>query len=99
MTYIPAGFKLGLMLSAAGAAVALALWFVRGTTSRVGEHATLNHAPRFRRWLLGTIVAIIVVSSIDLGPGPRLTLNSRWRDSVHRHTWGAGILAMKEHRK
>ncbi len=99
-TYCPAGFTLGLAISIAGTALALCLWFRRG---RVGpaarDHVDLDGSVEFRKVLFLTLVLIVIVSAIRIGPGNRLSLQQRWTGSFHRFTWGAGIAAMKENRQ
>ena len=99
-TYRPAGFELGLALSGCGIAPRrFSCWFrprssvassragTRGLelARRAGGHGgscRWEHRARFGLGHLSSIPAA----------------NSRWINSVHRHTWGAGIAAMKANR-
>jgi hypothetical protein len=54
--------------------------------------------PRWRTWWFLTLAAIVVVSAVAFGPAGRPRLHSRWKNSLHRHTWGAGLAAMRANR-
>lgn len=97
-TYQPAGFTLGLSISAAGALLAILLLFLPAWPTTADHDGALKHPVRFRKVLFLTLVLIIALSAIPIGPGGRLATPSRWKDSVHQHTWGAGIAAMKANR-
>jgi hypothetical protein len=99
-TYRPAGFRLGLGISIAGLALALILWFRSGRfASPAGDHLVFARSARFRKVLVLTLVAIVILSTVRIGPGPQFSFQSRWTHSVHRFTWGAGLAAMKETRQ
>ena len=99
-TYRPAGFDLGLGISIAGIVLAIVLWFGRGRGgSPQGDHLLFARSVKFRKILLLTLAAIILVSIPRIRPGPRLSVQSRWTNSFHRFTWGAGIAGMKENRQ
>ena len=98
-TYRPAGFVLGLGLTVAGAILASFSWFLPGRRSSAGDHTALPQAPRLRTWLFATLGVIVCISVIQFGPGARVGLQGRWRNSVHTFTWGAGIEAMKANRR
>jgi hypothetical protein len=98
-TYRPAGLTLGLALSAAGAALAVLFWLLPGAAPPAGDHTTLIQAARLRRWLFGSLAAIIIVSAVQISPQGRPSIHERWKDSVHRFTWGAGYEAMKANRR
>ena len=99
-TYRPAGFTLGLVISIIGVALAVFLWFRRGgPDTSPGDHHILSRPFQFRKLLALTLVAIVIVSAIGIGPGVRLHLQTRWTQSFHRFTWGAGIEAMKVNRQ
>jgi hypothetical protein len=98
--YRPAGFDLGLGISIAGLALAVVLWFRGGSSgSPTGDHRVFAGSARFRKVLVLTLAAIVVFSTVWIGPGPQFSLQSRWRNSFHRFTWGAGVAAMKENRQ
>jgi Bacterial membrane protein YfhO len=93
--YSPAGFKLGLSISLGGIVLGLGLWFVpRRPAALRGEHVVLNWPSRFRVWYFAALVAIVLVSTL-ITPQGQLTNQSRWKNSLHRFTWGAGIAAMR----
>jgi hypothetical protein len=99
-TYRPAGFLLGAGISAAGLLAALALLLLGPSVlPDRDEHATLPVLPRARKLLLGTAIAIVLASTVAIGPGPVVRIHPRWTNSVHRFTWGAGLEAMKENRQ
>jgi hypothetical protein len=98
--YQPAGFVLGMVVSAVGFVVFLVMWFLSSAEPQTaGDHDELPGWARSRKLLLGLLVAIVVLSLIQLGNGPQLSIQSRWRNSFHRFTWGAGIEAMKQNRQ
>jgi hypothetical protein len=97
-TYQPAGFTLGLFISAAGAILTVLLLFLPTRPTTADHEGSLKHPVRFRKVLFLTLALIIALSAIPIGPGGRLTTPSRWKGSVHQHTWGAGIAAMKANR-
>lgn len=98
-TYRPVGFLLGLCLSGLGLVLAVSAWLCPGLRPSPGEHADLASAGRMRARLFAIMGLVIVASAIQVGPGPRIGLQGRWRNSVHTFTWGAGIEAMKANRR
>ena len=98
--YRPAGFLAGLAVSAVGLVAVLRVWFLpsRGLET-AGDHRELAGWSRSRKLLLWSLAAILVVSTIQIGPGPGLFIQSRWKGSFHRFTWGAGVEAMKQNRQ
>jgi hypothetical protein len=98
-TYRPAGFLTGLTLTSCGIVLAVVLWFrPRSSISLEPDHAVLGWPSWWRTAWFAALGAIVLVSTIAIGPGGRIFIQSRWRDSVHTHTWGAGILAQKSNR-
>ena len=97
-TYQPAGFTMGLSISAAGALLALFLLFLPAWPTAGDHDGVLEHAVRFRKVLFLSLALIIALSAIPVGPGGRLAIPIRWKGSFHQHTWGAGIAAMKFNR-
>jgi hypothetical protein len=94
--YTPAGFYAGLTVSLAGvvAAAVLLLWPGRLPTNRPA-HDELGWP---RRWPLGLLIAaaaVIAVSAVGLGPDGRPAVSTRWANSFHTFTWGAGYEAMR----
>lgn len=94
-TYRPAGFDVGLAITAAGLVVGMGLLFWPRRVARLGpEHGDSGWPGRWPAWGLAAIVALIAVSAVQVTPaGPRL--HRRWTGSVHRFTWGAGIEAIR----
>jgi len=99
-TYRPAGFELGLGLSGCGILLVLVLWFWPQRLAPLApEHTLLTWPPRWRtRWFI-ILGAIVLVSAIGIGRGGRPRVNSRWNNSFHRFTWGAGIAAIRANRQ
>jgi hypothetical protein len=113
-TYRPAGFTLGLWISACGAVLGLVLLVLPRRPMAPGpDHAPLLWPPWWRAaWFLA-LAAIVVASAPTTGPGQfrnrtrrpandggsTLNLPGRWWDSVHTFTWGAGEAARKENRQ
>ena len=98
-TYRPAGFVMGLALTGCGIVLGLVLWLLPRLSPKLASEHTLLGWPSW--WRTGWFVAlgaIVLVSSVTIGPGWRIALHGRWRDSVHTHTWGAGWLAQKSNR-
>ena len=98
-TYRPAGFERGLILSGCGIVLALVFWFFPGSSSPLGaEHAELSWPSRWRTCWFFTLGAIVLVSAVTISPSGIPRIHPRWKNSVHTHTWGAGVLAMKANR-
>ncbi|WP_165230363.1 YfhO family protein [Aquisphaera insulae] len=98
--YRPAGFMTGAAISAAGVVLAILLLLMgRASASDLTSHAILPQLPRARFVLVFASIAIIAASVIAIGPGFQVHSSSRWKNSFHRFTWGAGIEAMKEFRQ
>lgn len=95
-TYVPEGFRLGLVISLVSLACALGmLAWPRRVFTLDPEHRALGW-PRF--WLLwGLVVLVLIVfaSAWTIGPSGRLMLHARWGKGYHRFTWGAGIEAIR----
>jgi hypothetical protein len=98
-TYVPAGFVTGLSLAGFGGILGLLFWFwPRRTIALAPDHTVLGWPTWWRTaWFLA-LGAIVLASIFTFGPDRRITLQRRWTNSVHPHTWGAGIQAMKEYR-
>ncbi len=94
-TYEPAGFRLGLVVTGLGLTAFLAcLAWPRPVADADASHAPLAWP---RRWPLifgGVLLAVVVGSSFQVGPGG-LRLHPRWDGSFHRFTWAAGIEAIR----
>jgi hypothetical protein len=95
-TYRPAGFDLGLGLSGCGILLGLLFWFLPASKVRLAaDHGALDWPPRWRTWFFVALAAIVLSSAITFRDG-HLALQSRWRDSFHPFTWGAGFDAMRQ---
>jgi len=95
-TYRPAGFDLGLGLSGCGILLGLLFWFLPPSTVTLApDHVALDWPPRWRTWFFVALGAIVLSSAITVRDG-HPALQSRWRDSFHPFTWGAGIDAMRQ---
>ena len=99
-TYRPAGFELGLVLSGCGIVFSgFSSGSGRGGRAPLAaEHAVLSWPSRWRTWWFLSLGAIVLVSAVTVSPTGMPQLHRRWKNSVHRHTWGAGIAAMKANR-
>ena len=94
-SYRPAGFELGFALSVCGIVIGLIFWFwPRSRSPLEPDHAVLNWPSRWRIWWFLALAAIVLISALFVGPNGY----NRWKNSVHRHTWGSGIEAMKANR-
>jgi Bacterial membrane protein YfhO len=99
-TYRPAGFELGLLLTGCGVLLGLVFWFQpRRSLSLAAEHAVLDWPSRWRTWFFSALGTTVLISAVAISPNGVPRRHSRWKDSVHTHTWGAGYLAMKANRK
>jgi hypothetical protein len=98
-TYRPVGFDAGLRLTACGIVLSFVVWFWPARSALlVPEHAILDWPDRWRTWWFVALAAIVLVSSVEIGPNGVPRLHRRWKGSVHRHTWGSGHEAMKANR-
>ena len=98
-TYRPAGFQIGLLLTGFGSLLGLVLWFwPRSAIVPTADHTVLSWPSRWRTCWFLFLGAIVLASVFTVGSDGRITLQARWTDSVHTHTWGAGVAAMKENR-
>jgi hypothetical protein len=88
-SYRPMGFKRGLIATAIGTVIALALLAWPRRVATLGPaHEPLGW-PRRWPWVeLALLVAIVAGSSVDLGPGGRPRFQRRWSGSWHQFTWG-----------
>jgi hypothetical protein len=99
-TYRPVGFELGLALTGCGMLLGLVLWLWPGGVAALAPaHARLGWPINWRSWYVAALAAIVLISAISVGPGGRPRLHRRWNGSFHQHTWGAGLLAMKQNRR
>ena len=98
-TYRPAGLDLGLSLTGCGLLLALLLLF-RPQSSLVLCACALcvELAATLRTWWFLALAGIVLASIVSVGPDGRLGLHTRWKNGFHRHTWGAGVAAMKANR-
>ena len=94
--YRPAGFQEGLMVTCVGVCLGvLALGWPRRLAALRPEHALNDWPDGWLRIELGVIVLILLLSTISIEHG-RLEVQSRWKGSWHRFTWGAKIEAMRK---
>jgi hypothetical protein len=97
--YRPAGFIFGLGLTGCGIVLGFLLWFwPAGSVRLAPEHAVSTWPPGWRKWWFIALGAIVLISTIGIGPNWLPGLSGRWKKSVHQHTWGAGQEAMKANR-
>jgi Bacterial membrane protein YfhO len=95
--YRPAGFTTGLMLSVLGLIVAGGLLLRRRPPCPIGpDHAPLGWPVHWPRWGLLVVAVVLVGSVVGIGRNGAIGLQSRWSDSWHPFTWGAGIEAMRD---
>jgi hypothetical protein len=45
-----------------------------------------------------TLGAVVLASTVTIGPEWQVSLHRRWANSLHTHTWGSGLAAMKANR-
>ena len=94
--YRPAGFALGASISLAGIALTLGClaWPLR--VAVLGEsHRVLGWPARWPALVIVSIVFLIAVSAVSVHRDGSVGIQSRWRQSFHPFTWGAGIDAMR----
>ncbi len=95
LTYRPAGFTTGLLVTLPALLGVLLCLTSRGTRAWPGPLGGDAGWPRFwPAWYVMILAATVAASAVDLGTGG-LTIDHRWRGSVHRFTWGAGVEAMR----
>ena len=94
--YRPAGFIPGLTLSGLTLGLCIcALILPLRLAPIVPEHAAVAWPVRRRKWLLGAVGVLVFVSVFGINQRGRPGIRSRWFDSFHQFTWGAGIEAMR----
>ena len=80
-----------------------ACWHPSGGPSRGGPPSAADHTIRPTGSCVPLMLVILCahspVSVIQVGPARGVGLHRRWRNTVHRFTWAAGIEAMKENRR
>ena len=92
--YRPAGFLLGMALTAIGIGLAVASLVVRSKATE----APASDRPWGRSWpILLTIIPTLILagSVLRVGPGASIGVQSRWSGTFHPFTWGAKIEAIK----
>ena len=98
-TYRPAGFLPGLALTGCGIVLGLVLGSrPRRRTAMAPDHIPLSWPRAWRTWWFVLLGAVVLASTVTIGPGWRVSLQKRWADSLHTHTWGSGYQAMKVNR-
>jgi hypothetical protein len=96
--YRPAGFVGGLCVSVLGLVAAGVLLLWRRPSRPVGtDHAPLGWPARWPVWGLLVVAVVLAGSVVGIGRNGAIRLQSRWSDSWHPFTWGAGIEAMHSH--
>ena len=94
-TYRPAGFALGLAVTAGAGLVALVMLARPRPVARLGPEHAASGGPRW--WPLlaaAAIAAIVAASAVRFEPGGKVAVHPRWRTGLHTFTWGAGIEAI-----
>jgi hypothetical protein len=110
-TYCPAGFRPGLVLTGCGIMLALVLWvWPRRAVTPIPDHVVLDWPSWWRTAWFVTLAGIVLISfpipTFVVGPDGRPVerrvnrpmLQSRWKGSFHRFTWGSGLEAMHPNR-
>jgi hypothetical protein len=96
--YRPAGFEVGLTMSACGLVVALiCIGWPRHGSPLGAEHRPLSCSSYWPCWGLLILGLILVASTWDLQPDG-IAIQRRWARSMHRFTWGSGIESMRTKR-
>ena len=94
--YSPAGFATGLAVSLSSLiASSLCLVWTRRLPRTRSTHDPLSWPARWPVGLLLAAVAIVALSTVQLGPGGRPALQTRWSTGFHLFTWGARLEAMQ----
>ena len=95
--YSPAGFKLGLILCIGAAMVAMGLvLFGPRLIALSPDHSPSRWSSHWPAWGAGVLVAIVVLSLVQVDGKGHVSVQRRWKNSFHGFTWGAGIAAMRE---
>ncbi len=93
--YLPAGFKLGSLITAAG--VLLFLGFLL-YPRRIAELDPTHKRLQWPQWWpsvpIGIAILVVALSALKVG-SDGLSLHPRWEGSWHTFTWGAGLEAMQ----
>lgn len=95
--YRPAGFVAGLAVSGLGILCALGLLVAPRSARPPGPGHEPPGWPSRWPWLgLAAILLVVAGSVVAVTPAGRVGVQTRWQQSWHPFTWGAGIEAMKE---
>lgn len=99
MRYVPVHFRLGAILTGASMLVLVGLSMRRRplgseSGSETFERGAMTRRAFSPRVLAVSAIALVVASSIGWSAQGGFGVSSRWNDSWHRFTWGAGIEAM-----
>jgi hypothetical protein len=98
-TYRPAGFEPGLRLTLFGIAVGLMLWWrPRRAVALAPDHIPLSWPRAWRTVWFVSLGLVVLASAISIGPDGKVSFHRRWAGSLHTHTWGSGVEAMKVNR-
>jgi hypothetical protein len=94
LNYRPAYFRLGLAVTFAGLMVLTGSVILIGSTSSDNDTETVTPYYLAPRSLAVLLIVLLVVSAVVYKPGSGLGFSSRWNNSWHQFTWGAGLEAM-----
>jgi Bacterial membrane protein YfhO len=94
-TYEPAGFRVGLIVTALGLVGVLAcLVWPRPVAPPDPSHVALAWPSRWPLLYVGLLILFVLASSFKVGPGG-VSRHPRWEGASHRFTWSADIDAIK----
>ena len=94
LNYRPAYLRLGLAVTLTGLMVLTGSVILIRSTSSDNDTETVTPYYLAPRSLAVLLIVLLVVSAVVYKPGSGLGFSSRWNNSWHQFTWGAGLEAM-----
>lgn len=96
LNYRPAYFRLGLAVTFTGLMLVIGSLILVRSTPFDNSREVLTPAWLAPRTLAVSLIVLLAVSAVAYKPGMGMGFSSRWDNSWHQFTWGAGLEAMRK---